>query len=92
MPKSANPIPEVICLEPSKHLEAYIAGQPPMEESYLVQVAVFSEPGGPSVTLSFTTQHDKPGEQGGAQGTSSFTLSVSDARKLADAIRKATGE
>jgi hypothetical protein len=92
MTKIVTAVPEVIYIEPSKHLEAYIAGQPQMAEPYLVQIALFSELGGPNVTLSFTTQDDKAGGQGTAQGTSSFTMSVADARKLADAIRKAIGE
>ena len=51
-------VPEIICIEPSKHLEAYVAGQPPMEEPFLVQIAVFSDPDRQSVSLSFTTQDD----------------------------------
>ena len=92
MTKIVTAVPEVICIEPSKHLEAYIAGQPQMAATYLVQIAVFSELGSPSVTLSFSTQNDNASERGTAQGTSSFTFSVQDARKLADAIRKAIGE
>ena len=92
MTKSVNAMPEAIDIEPSKHLESYLAGQSRVEQSYLVQIAVFSELGGPTVTLSFTTQDDRASQRGTAEATSSFTLSIADARKLADALRKAIGE
>ena len=90
--KETDAEPRVICIEPSENLEACIAGEPRTGEPYLVQIGVFSDPGGRSVTLSFTTQDEKPSEQATAQDTSSFTVSVPDARKLAHAIKEAIGD